>query len=106
MTGREAVVAGATSDAAPLARTHWTRRLAVLAGVGLAYYLGARVGLGLSLVERNVTPLWPSTGIAVAAFLLAGRSTWPAVAVAALAVNLPISTGLLRSATPWPRSSR
>src|SRR5262245_41591498 len=61
--------------------------------VGAAYYLGARLGLSLSLVERNVTPLWPPSGIALAAFLLLGRSVWPGVALAALAVNLPISTG-------------
>ncbi len=63
--------------------------------VGAAYYLGARLGLGLSLVDKNVTPLWPPTGIALAAFLLRGRSMWPGVAVAALLVNLPISTGPL-----------
>lgn len=70
-------------------------RLGMLVAVGIVYYVGARVGLTLSLVERNVTPLWPPTGVAVAAFLLAGRSMWPGVAVAALAVNLPISEGLL-----------
>ncbi len=63
-----------------------------------AYYLSARLGLTMSLVEENVTPLWPPTGIALAAFLLVGRSLWPAVAVAALLVNLPISEGLLAAA--------
>ncbi|MGW7681696.1 SpoIIE family protein phosphatase [Kribbella sp. NPDC054772] len=61
--------------------------------VGAAYYFGARLGLRLSLVERNITPLWPPSGIALAAFLLLGRSVWPGVTLAALAVNLPISTG-------------
>jgi serine phosphatase RsbU (regulator of sigma subunit)/anti-sigma regulatory factor (Ser/Thr protein kinase) len=69
-----------------------------LVGVGVVYYIGARVGLTLSVVERNVTPLWPPTGIAVAAFLVAGRSLWPGVAVAAFAVNLPISDGPLPAA--------
>ncbi|WP_165872892.1 ATP-binding SpoIIE family protein phosphatase [Nocardioides jejuensis] len=69
-----------------------TRRAGVLLVVGLAYYAGARVGLGLSLVEHNVTPLWPPTGIAVAAFVLIGRSAWPAVAAAAFLVNLPITS--------------
>jgi serine phosphatase RsbU (regulator of sigma subunit)/integral membrane sensor domain MASE1/anti-sigma regulatory factor (Ser/Thr protein kinase) len=63
--------------------------------VAIAYYLGARLGLNLSLVAGNVTPLWPPTGIAVAAFLILGRSMWPAVAVAAFAINLPISAGIL-----------
>jgi serine phosphatase RsbU (regulator of sigma subunit)/integral membrane sensor domain MASE1/anti-sigma regulatory factor (Ser/Thr protein kinase) len=67
----------------------------LLVGVAAAYYLGARLGLALSLVQANVTPLWPPTGIAVAAFLLFGRRLWPAVAVAALAVNLPITAGVL-----------
>ncbi|WP_323097479.1 PP2C family protein-serine/threonine phosphatase [Intrasporangium sp. YIM S08009] len=76
--------------------------LGVLLVVGAAYYLGARLGLGLSLVEHNVTPLWPPTGIAVAAFVLLDRRRWAAVTVAvglaALAVNLPISTGPLAAA--------
>jgi serine phosphatase RsbU (regulator of sigma subunit) len=74
------------------------RYFGALVLVGAAYYIGARVGLTLSLVERNVTPLWPPTGIAVAAFLLFGRSLWPGVAVAAFAVNLPISEGPLAAA--------
>ena len=74
------------------------RYLGALVLVGVAYYIGARVGLTLSLVERNVTPLWPPTGIAVVAFLLFGRSLWPGVAVAAFAVNLPIGEGPLPAA--------
>ena len=62
--------------------------------VGGAYYGSARLGLMLSLVERNVTPLWPPTGIAVVALLVLGRSVWPGVAVAAFLVNAPISAGL------------
>ncbi len=73
-------------------------RVGMLVAVGVVYYLGARVGLTLSLVEQNVTPLWPPTGIAVAAFLLMGRSMWPGVAMAAFAVNLPISEGPLPAA--------
>jgi len=69
------------------------RYLGAIALVGAAYYLGARLGLSLSLVEENVTPLWPPTGIAVAAFLLVGRWVWPGIALAAFAVNLPISEG-------------
>ena len=74
------------------------RYLGALVVVAAAYYVGARLGLTLSLVERNVTPLWPPTGIAVAAFLVVGRWLWPGVAVAAFAVNLPISEGVLAAA--------
>jgi serine phosphatase RsbU (regulator of sigma subunit)/anti-sigma regulatory factor (Ser/Thr protein kinase) len=79
-------------------RRSLVRHLGALVLVGVAYYVGARVGLTMSLVESNVTPLWPPTGIAVAAFLLVGRSLWPGVAVAAFAVNFPISEGVLPAA--------
>src|SRR6478672_4903233 len=70
-------------------------RVAALLLVALVYYASARLGLGLSLVEVNVTPLWPPTGVAVAALLVLGRGMWPAVAIAALAVNAPINETLL-----------
>ena len=66
-------------------------RVRKLLAVALAYYVRARLGLELSLVADSVTPLWPPTGIAVAAFVVLGRWVWPAVAVAAFAVNLPLS---------------
>jgi len=68
--------------------------------VGGAYYVAAILGLRLALIEKNVTPLWPPTGIAVVAFLIFGWRVWPGIALAALAVNLPISTnGLAAAAT-------
>jgi PAS domain S-box-containing protein len=57
-----------------------------------AVYVGAaELSLRVALVERNVTPVWPPTGIAVVAFLLFGPRVWPAIAVAAFVVNAPIS---------------
>ena len=63
------------------------RELVRLALVALAYWLAARLSLNLALVHGQVTPIWPPTGIALVAFLLIGRRAWPAVAVAALAVE-------------------
>ena len=68
--------------------------------VAVAYYVAARLGLRVALIERNVTPLWPPTGIALVAFLVFGRTLWPGVALAAFAVNLPINAnGLAAAAT-------
>jgi len=69
-----------------------------LALVALAYWLAARLSLNLALVHGQVTPIWPPTGIALVAFLLIGRRVWPAVAVAAFAVNLPIGPSPLGAA--------
>ncbi len=69
-----------------------------LAGVAAAYYVAAKLGLAIAVVRDNVTPLWPPTGIAVAAVLVLGRRVWPAIALAAFAVNAPISSSLWAAA--------
>jgi PAS domain S-box-containing protein len=78
---------------APARNLIQTAALALL--VGVAYYVAARLSLRLALVQKNVTPLWPPTGIAVVAFLVLGRRVWPGVAVAAFAVNAPISSDVV-----------
>jgi signal transduction histidine kinase len=66
------------------------RYVLVLAGVGVTYWVAARLSLNLALVNGQVTPIWPPSGIALVAFLILGRRAWPAIALAAFAVNLPI----------------
>lgn len=67
------------------------RGLAVrIGGVAVVYYLGALVGLRLALVGGQVTPLWPPTGVALAALLVFGVRVWPGIMLGALAVNIPL----------------
>jgi PAS domain S-box-containing protein len=66
-----------------------------MVGLGAVYGLTAFLSLRLALVNDNVTPLWPPTGIAVVAFLLFGTRLWPGIAVAAFIVNLPITSSPL-----------
>jgi len=63
--------------------------------VALAYWFAASVSLKLALVHGQVTPIWPPTGIALVAILVLGLRVWPAVFLAALAVNLPIGPSAL-----------
>ena len=58
--------------------------------VALTYYVAGEIGLRLSLVGHSVTPLWPPTGVAVVALLALGSRTWPAVTIAAVAINVPL----------------
>ncbi|MGH7531554.1 MAG: sensor domain-containing diguanylate cyclase [Gemmatimonadales bacterium] len=57
------------------------------AGVALAYYLGARVGLQFAYVHASVTSVWPPTGIALAAFVLFGYRVWPSIFAGAFVAN-------------------
>src|SRR5262245_39996812 len=74
------------------------RDLLSMAALGAVYGVTAFLSLRLALVQDNVTPLWPPTGIAVAALLLFGIRLWPGIAVAAFFVNLPITPSPLAAA--------
>lgn len=56
--------------------------------VTVLYWGGAWLGLRLALDNRNVTTVWPPTGIAVAALFLLGPRVWPGVFLGALLGNL------------------
>jgi PAS domain S-box-containing protein len=79
-------------------RSEYVVRAITILMVGICYYVAGRLGLRLALIHRNVTPLWPPTGIAVVAFLLFGRGIWPGVALAAFLINEPISTSVWAAA--------
>jgi signal transduction histidine kinase len=66
--------------------------------LAVIYWVAARLSLNLALVHGQVTPIWPPTGIALVALLVIGRWAWPAVALAAFAVNLPIGPSPLGAA--------
>ncbi|WP_337847888.1 MASE1 domain-containing protein [Sphingomonas sp.] len=58
-----------------------------LAGVAIAYIAGAQLGFALAFATKQVTAVWPPTGIALAAFLLRGNRIWPAVFAGAFISN-------------------
>ena len=68
-------------------RTQWV--VAVL-GVALVYYLAARLGLLLAFEATNASPVWPPSGIALAAMLLLGYRVWPGIFLGAFAANLVV----------------
>src|ERR1043166_2123629 len=59
--------------------------------IAVVYFAGAELGLSLATLHQNVTPVWPPTGIAIAALLIFGGRVWPGVFIGALAANLPTS---------------
>src|SRR6185369_13033507 len=66
--------------------------------VAIVYFVGAELGLSLASLHENVTPVWPPSGIAIAALLIFGRRVWPGVFLGALAANLlthlPLGSGI------------
>ncbi|MGW5736680.1 MULTISPECIES: MASE1 domain-containing protein [Streptomyces] len=62
--------------------------------VAACYYVAGRLGLlGRLTVEGViVTPIWPPTGLAVAALLIYGLSVWPGIAIGSLLVIASLTT--------------
>ncbi len=74
------------------------RYLAALAALALVYFAAAKFGLSLAFATKQVTALWPPTGIAVAALLLRGYRVWPGIWVGAFAINALVGDSLLVAA--------
>jgi signal transduction histidine kinase/integral membrane sensor domain MASE1/ActR/RegA family two-component response regulator len=54
----------------------------------IVYIASAKLGLSLAPdVAKQVSPVWPPTGIALAAVLLLGYRIWPAIALGAFVAN-------------------
>jgi len=68
-------------------------RLAVVTAV---YFGAAKLGLALAFIHANVSPVWPPTGVAIAAVLLFGYRIWPAILLGAFLANfftpVPVAT--------------
>jgi signal transduction histidine kinase len=67
-----------TADA--LAR-RWARSVGLAAAVGVAYFLAARLSVGLVLKPEGVAVFWPAAGISSGVLIALGpRSRWPVAA--------------------------
>ena len=72
-------------------------RSAVIAALAAIYVGAARLGLSLAYLHPSATPLWPPTGISIAALLIFGRWAWPGVFVGAFVANAWVSGAPLPS---------
>jgi signal transduction histidine kinase/DNA-binding response OmpR family regulator len=72
--------------------------LAGVLGLAAAYYAGARVGLSLAFLHASASPVWPPTGIAIAALLLGGLRLAPGVFLGAVVANFDGQDPALKAA--------
>lgn len=69
-------------------------RYFLLVAIVAALYFGtAKLGLSLAVIHANVSPVWPPTGVAIAAVLILGYRVWPGILLGAFFANLftPVS---------------
>jgi signal transduction histidine kinase/CheY-like chemotaxis protein len=69
----------------------------LLAALLLLYFAAGKLGLHFAFVHASASPVWPPTGIALAALLLFGVRVWPAVFIGAFLVNVSIAGAMASS---------
>jgi len=82
----------------PLIRSTPVKRALVLLGLATIYFAAGRLGMRLAFLNASATPVWPSAGIALAAFLILGTRIWPAILLGAFFVNYTAAGALVPSA--------
>src|SRR5438067_1162219 len=73
----------------------WLARALALAA---AYFLVAKIGLRYATIGPSISPVWPPTGVAVAALVLLGPGYWPAILLGAFLANATTSIPVLAAA--------
>src|SRR5712691_9026747 len=63
------------------------RHFLLLTLTAAIYFGAAKLGLSLAFFNANVSPVWPPTGIAIAAVLLLGYRIWPGILLGAFLAN-------------------
>src|SRR6202035_5860302 len=89
-------------SAADALALRWARSVGLAAAVGVAYFLAARLSVGLVMKPEGVAVFWPAAGISSGVLIALGpRARWPVAAgviAATLVVHLvigePVWTGV------------
>jgi len=69
-----------------------------LLGIGVVYFVLAKIGLTLASINSSTSAIWPATGFALAAALIWGYRVGPAVLIASFAANVT-NVGSIYAAT-------
>jgi len=78
-----------------LTALRWLAHALVLAA---AYFVVARIGLRYATIGPSISPVWPPTGLAVAALVILGPGYWPAILLGAFLANATTSIPILAAA--------
>ncbi len=76
----------------------WGQTVTRIALLAALYLAGAHAGLAVAFSNRNVTTVWPPTGIAVAGLLIWGIDVWPGIVIGAFLANITNHAGVGTSA--------
>jgi hypothetical protein len=70
----------------------WRQPLVKGLVIALAYCLSGKAGLLLAIPPGYATAIWPASGIALVAMLVAGNRYWPAILAGSFLTNVTVAT--------------
>src|SRR6266446_8456881 len=77
-----------------------SRRFSTLPAFGILtviYFIVGKLSLQLAFVHPSASPVWPPAGIALAALVVFGYRTWPAIFLGAFLVNVTTAGNIATS---------
>jgi PAS domain S-box-containing protein len=77
---------------------HRARYLVQAGLLAAAYFAAAKLALAMAVAPGYASPIWPGSGLALAALLLGGSRLWPGIWLGSAAANLTIEGSLAASA--------
>jgi PAS domain S-box-containing protein len=77
---------------------HPARHLLHAGLLAAVYYAAARLALATAIPPGYAAPVWPGSGLALAALLLGGQRLWPAIGGASAAANFTVAGSFLAAA--------
>lgn len=71
--------------------SYFSRHVLPILTLAFIYIISAKIGLMLAFEQANTSPVWPPTGVALAAIIFGGLRLWPGVFIGAFLVNFYVS---------------
>lgn len=66
---------------------NWQRHVLIFISIYVSYLAFAKLGLELATLNKTASPVWPATGLAIAAMALFGKRYWLAIFLGAFTAN-------------------
>ena len=79
----------------PLTTMQWLARTAQVGLLAAVYFTAAKASLLLAIPPGYASPVWPPSGIALAALLVFGNRLWPGIWLGAAVVNFGVNESIL-----------
>jgi diguanylate cyclase (GGDEF)-like protein len=96
--GSEANISGYWIGNPGILRSQVLKQILIGLAVCAVYFVAGKLSLHLASIHPSASPVWPPTGIAIAALLALGLRFWPSIFMGAFLINITTAGSVFTSA--------